>query len=180
MDEATLYYRDNSGALVTQRAGDALPQSALGRARTHAVFRLSAEAGRDHLTCCAFSTNGCRFPVAFFLVTQAQASEQEQGCAVSARGLFRSGRAGGVCGLANALVYRDRGFGAYSVYVLTMVLGQAGLTGVGGMLFWPEIPALNNPTTFFCRCWRGTRGLVRASSPNPATYRSCSIGWRLR
>ena len=61
--------------------------------------------------------------------------------------------------LVNALVYRDRGFGAYSAYVLTMVLGQAGLTGIGGMLFWPELPALNNPMTFFMPVLAGALGV---------------------
>ena len=61
--------------------------------------------------------------------------------------------------LANALVYRDRGFGAYAIYVLAMILGQAGITGVGGMLFWPEMPALNNPMTFFMPLLAGALGV---------------------
>lgn len=72
--------------------------------------------------------------------------------------------------LANAVVYRDRGFGAYSIYVLAMILGQAGITGVGGMLFWPEMPALNNPMTFFMPLLcRRARGLVRSNRCGPTT-----------
>ena len=159
VDEATLYYRDNSGALVTQRAGDALPQSAWAERGRMPFFRLSAEAGREITYLLRIQHERVPFSGGLFLVTQAQASEQEQGAQFLLGAYFGLAGLAVFVALANALVYRDRGFGAYSVYVLTMVLGQAGLTGVGGMLFWPEIPALNNPTTFFLPVLAGALGV---------------------
>ena len=159
VDEATLYYRDTAGALITQRGGDSLPQSAWAERGRMPFFALSPETGREVTYLLRIQHQRVPFSGGLFLVTQAAASEQEQ------RALFLLGAYFGLAGLAvfialaNALVYRDRGFGSYSVYVLTMVLGQAGLTGIGGMLFWPEMPALNNPATFFLPVLAGALGV---------------------
>ncbi len=159
VDEATLYYRDAAGALITQRGGDSLPQSAWAERGRMPFFALSPETGREVTYLLRIQHQRVPFSGGLFLVTQAAASEQEQ------RALFLLGAYFGLAGLAvfialaNALVYRDRGFGSYSVYVLTMVLGQAGLTGIGGMLFWPEMPALNNPATFFLPVLAGALGV---------------------
>ena len=159
VDEATLYYRDTAGALITQRGGDSLPQSAWAERGRMPFFALSPETGREVTYLLRIQHQRVPFSGGLFLGTQAAASEQEQ------RALFLLGAYFGLAGLAvfialaNALVYRDRGFGSYSVYVLTMVLGQAGLTGIGGMLFWPEMPALNNPATFFLPVLAGALGV---------------------
>jgi diguanylate cyclase (GGDEF)-like protein len=159
VDEATLYYRDGAGALVTQRAGDSLPQSAWAERGRTPFFALSPESGREVTYLLRIRHERVRFSGPLFLLSQTAASEQEQ------RVQFILGAYFGLAGLAifvalaNALVYRDRGFGSYAAYVLTMVLGQAGLTGVGGMLFWPEIPGLSNPMTFFMPVLAGALGV---------------------
>lgn len=159
VDESTLYYRDGAGTLVAQRAGDSLPQSAWAERGRMPFFALSPETGREVTYLLRIHHDRVPFSGGLFLLTQAAASEQEQ------HAQFLLGAYFGLAGLAvfmalvNALVYRDRGFGAYTAYVLTMVLGQAGLTGIGGMLFWPEIPALNNPATFFLPVLAGALGV---------------------
>ena len=39
------------------------------------------------------------------------------------------------------------------------MLGQAGMTGAGGLLFWPEWPGLNNPMTFLLNTFAGATGV---------------------
>ena len=159
VDEATLYYRDGAGALVTQHAGDSLPQSAWAERGRMPFFALSPEAGRDVTYLLRIQHERVPFSGGLFLVTQATASEQEQHAQFLLGAYFGLAGLAIFVALANALVYRDRGFGSYSAYVLVMVLGQAGLTGIGGMLFWPEIPALNNPVTFFLPVLAGALGV---------------------
>ena len=159
VDEATLYYRDAAGALVVQRAGDSLAQSHWAERGRMPFFSLSPEIGREITYLVRIRHDRVPFSGGLFLKTQATASEQEQRAQFFLGAYFGLAALAVFVALANALVYRDRGFGAYSIYVLTMILGQAGITGVGGMLFWPEMPALNNPMTFFMPLLAGALGV---------------------
>jgi len=159
VDEATLYYRDAAGALVVQRAGDSLAQSHWAERGRMPFFSLSPEIGREITYLVRIRHDRVPFSGGLFLKTQATASEQEQRAQFFLGAYFGLAALTVFVALANALVYRDRGFGAYSIYVLTMILGQAGITGVGGMLFWPEMPALNNPMTFFMPLLAGALGV---------------------
>ena len=171
VDDAVLNYRNAAGQWVVQRAGDSLAQSRWAQRGRIPLFSLSHEADRDVTYWLRISHARVPFSGGLFLKTQAVAADQEQ------RALFLLGAYFGLAALAvfvalaNALVYRDRGFSTYAVYVAAMVLGQAGITGVGGMLFWPETPGLNNPMTFFMPMFAGAIGvwLVRTVA-SPRQY----------
>ena len=159
VDDVALYYRSVAGQWVVQRAGDSLPQSQWAQRGRFPLFSISHEAGREVSYWLRISHDRVPFSGSLFLKTQAVVADQEQ------RAQFLLGAYFGLAALAvflalvNALVYRDRGFSTYVIYILTMVLGQAGFTGVGGMLFWPEWPALNNPMTFFMPVVAGAMGV---------------------
>jgi diguanylate cyclase (GGDEF)-like protein len=159
VDGASLYYRSSAGAWVVQRAGDGLAQSLWTQRGRFPMFSISHEVDRDVTYWLRINHARVPFSGGLFLRTQAFAAEQEQ------RALFLLGAYFGLAALAifialaNALVYRDRGFGTYVVYIAAMVLAQAGITGVGGMLFWPEMPGLNNPMTLFMPMVAGAMGV---------------------
>jgi len=159
VDEVALYYRNAVGQWVEQRAGDRLPQSAWPQRGRLPMLDLSAETARDVDYFVRIQHARVPFSGGLFLKTQTLTAEQEQ------RAMFLLGAYFGLAALAlfvalaNALVYRDRGFSTYVLYISTMVAGQAGFTGVGGMLFWPEWPVLNNPMTFFMPVLAGATGV---------------------
>ena len=159
VDDASFYYRNAAGALVVQHAGDSLAQSQWAERGRMPFFSLGPETGREVTYLVRISHARVPFSGGLFLKTQVVASDQEQRAQFFLGGYFGLAALAVFVALANALVYRDRGFGAYAIYVLAMILGQAGITGVGGMLFWPEMPALNNPMTFFMPLLAGALGV---------------------
>lgn len=158
VDAVTLQHRDAIGQWVVRHAGDSLPQSAWATGGRQPFFQL--DTGSGEVVTYWLRVQHARVPFSgrLFLKTPAVAAQQEQ------RAMFLLGAYFGLAILAvlvataNALVYRDRAFAVYAVYVSAMVLGQAGLTGAGGMLIWPEWPALNAPATFFMPLLAGATG----------------------
>jgi hypothetical protein len=159
VDDASFYYRNAAGALVVQHAGDSLAQSQWAERGRMPFFSLGPDTGREVTYLVRISHARVPFSGGLFLKTQVVASDQEQRAQFLLGAYFGLAALAVFVALANALVYRDRGFGAYAIYVLAMILGQAGITGVGGMLFWPEMPALNNPMTFFMPLLAGALGV---------------------
>jgi len=159
VDDASFYYRNAAGALVVQHAGDSLAQSQWAERGRMPFFSLGPDTSREVTYLVRISHARVPFSGGLFLKTQVVASDQEQRAQFFLGGYFGLAALAVFVALANALVYRDRGFGAYAIYVLAMILGQAGITGVGGMLFWPEMPALNNPMTFFMPLLAGALGV---------------------
>lgn len=158
VDDVTLFYRDAQGSWVTQRAGDSLPQSRWPLRGRQPALNLSTETGRDVTYLLRVHHERVPFSASLFLQTPTVTTEQSQ------RAQFLLGAYFGLAILAvlvatvNALVYRDRAFGTYALYVSAMALAQTGMTGVGGLLFWPELPGLNNPVTFFMPMLAGATG----------------------
>ncbi|MBK8073437.1 MAG: diguanylate cyclase [Ramlibacter sp.] len=164
VDDVTLYFRDAQGQWVVQRAGDSRPQSVWPQRGRQPFMSLSHDADREVAYFVRIQHKRVPFSGGLYLKTPVVMAEQEQ------RAQFLLGAYFGLAALAilvasaNALVYRDRGFGTYVAYITAMALGQAGITGVGGMLLWPEWPRLNNPMTFFVPMLAGATGVwfVRA------------------
>ncbi len=158
VDDVALYYRDAAGLWVVQRAGDRVPQAEWPQRGRKPVFSLSREAGREVVYFLRIRHERVPFSGALFLKTQTDLVEQEQQTLLLLGAYFGLAALAIVVATANALVYRDRGFGTYVLHVATMALGQAGITGAGGMLLWPEWPPLNNPMTFFMPMLAGATG----------------------
>lgn len=158
VDAVTLYHRDATGRWVTQHAGDSLPQSEWV-VRGRQPF-LSLDTGAGEAVTYLLRVQHARVPFSgrLYLKTPSVVVQQEQRAMFLLGGYFGLAALAVLVALANALVYRDRAFGVYAVYVAAMVLGQAGLTGAGGMLIWPEWPGLNAPATFFMPLLAGATG----------------------
>lgn len=159
VDRVALFYRDAAGQWVEQQAGDSLPQSAWPQRGLQPLLALSSETGRDVAYFLRIQHDRVPFSGGLSIKTQTFASQQAQRTQFMLGAYFGLAALAIFVALANALVYRDRGFGTYVVYIAAMVLAQAGITGVGGMLFWPDHPGLNNPMTFFMPVFAGAAGV---------------------
>ncbi len=158
VDEVALFYRDARGNWVTQRAGDRLPQSQWPLRGRQPALSLDTETGRDVTYLLRVQHERVPFSAPLFLQTPTVTTEQSQRAQFLLGAYFGLAALAVLVATANALVYRDRAFGTYAFYVGAMALAQAGMTGVGGLLFWPEWPGLNNPVTFFMPMLAGATG----------------------
>lgn len=158
VDEVRLYHRDAAGEWVVQRAGDQLPQSVWPRRGRAPVFALSPQPGQAVDYWVRVRHERVPFSAELWLKTDVHVAEE------NSRGQFLLGAYFGLAALslavaaAQAIAHRDRGFAAYVPYIGAMALAQAGITGLGGELFWPEWPQLNHPTTFFMPLFAGAAG----------------------
>jgi diguanylate cyclase (GGDEF)-like protein len=159
VDDVSLYYRGSNSTWVLQRSGDRLPQSMWPQHGRQPVLALSPQTGREVAYFLRVQHARVPFSGGLFLKTQTAMAEREQGTLFVLGAYFGLATLAVFVALANALVHRDHGFGTAAIYMTTMALGQAGSTGVGGMLFWPELPALNYPMAFFMPMVAGASGV---------------------
>lgn len=156
VDRVTLYYRQD-GQWVSQSAGDTLPISQWTQAGRKPALLL-----------------GHGGPVRYWLAVEHRRvpfsgeltlAPQDHLAAANERSQFYLGAYFGLAALAvmmavaNALVYRDKGFATYAVYVLMMALAQAAFTGVGHLYLWPSQAWLSNPATFCMPMLAGATGV---------------------
>lgn len=159
VDAVALYHRDAAGRWIEQRAGDSLPQSLWPQHGRLPVLDLGAQDGLDMTYYLRVQHERVPFSGALSVKSETRVAEQLQRAQFLLGAYFGLAALALFVALANAVVYRDRGFGAYVLYISTMVLAQAGFTGVGGMLLWPESPGLNNPMTFYMPLVAGATGV---------------------
>lgn len=136
LDRAQLFYRDAAGRWVVQEAGDTLPVSKWPLPGRVPTFELSPEADKPVRYWLRVEHARVDFAVPIALYRQGEllaAREREQ---------FMLGAYFGLAVLialvaaANAVVYRDRSFATYAVYVVSLALGQAAYLGVGAQHLW--------------------------------------------
>ena len=159
VDEVSLHFRNAAGQWESQQAGDGLPQSIWPQRARKPFLLLSQETGHDVTYFLRVQHERVPFSGGLFIKTQTVVAEQEQSALFLLGAYFGLAALAITVALANALVYRDHGFSSYAIYVSAMVLGQAGITGAGGLLFWPEWPGLNNPMTFLMNTFAGATGV---------------------
>ena len=159
VDDAVLYYRNAAGVWVVQRAGDQLAQSQWPQPGRAPLMSLDIEVGQPVTYFLRINHERVPFSGQLMLKTQTRGGQQEQRAEFFLGAYFGLASLTVLVALINAIAYRDRSFGAYVVYICAMALGQAGITGVGGMLVWPELPWLNNPMTFFMPMFAGAMGV---------------------
>lgn len=147
-DKTTLYYRNGEGHWVVQQAGDTLPMSAWSQPGRYPVFALSH--APDKTVRYYMRIEHARVPYSVMprAVNDAPLDARHQ------HGIFLLGVYFGLAGLmvvlalVYAIAYRDLGFGSYAVYMATFGAAQGAFTGVAGLFWWPERPALNNLAVF--------------------------------
>lgn len=136
LDRAQLFYRDASGRWVEQEAGDTRPVSEWPLPGRVPTFELSPEMGKpvhywlrvEHARV-DFAT-----PIGLFHQGELLADREREQFLLGA--YFGLALLIALTAGANAVVYRDRSFAAYAVYVSALALGQAAYLGVGAQHLW--------------------------------------------
>ena len=148
VDEVSLYFRNRAGQWVQQQAGDTVRMDVWPLPGPYPVFSLSHEIGQT--VTYYMQIHHARVPFSALprvvsdtqLLTSRQSEHMLLGIYFGLAALVI------VLALANALAYRDWGFGSYAVY-MTMFAGTQGVfSGVAGVYWWPSWPALNNVGVF--------------------------------
>lgn len=148
IDDASLFYRDAQGRWVTQEAGDTRPISTWPQAARFPVFSLSHETGyavRYYLR-----VQHARVPFSALpqVVSGTRLLTEQQNAHILLGIYFGLAALVVALALANALAYRDMGFATYALYIGLFAGAQAAFTGVAGLYWWPDMPALNNVSVF--------------------------------
>jgi diguanylate cyclase (GGDEF)-like protein len=148
LDRAQLFYRDASGLWVALEAGDTRPVSRWPVPGRVPTFELSPEVHKPVRYLLRVEHSRFDFAVPITLYSQSMLLE------VREREQFLLGAYFGLAALiafvtiANALIYRDRNFAAYGVYVVLIVAGQAAYLGVGAQHLWDTWLRWNQLATF--------------------------------
>jgi GGDEF domain-containing protein len=139
VDDVRLYYRDPTGQLVSQLAGDSRPMSSWPQPGRYPVFSLAP--GGVSKTRYYLQVRHARVPFSvmprvFSDARLVQASQTEH----MLLGIY-FGLAALVVALAliNAVAYRDWGFGSYAIYIALFALAQASYTGIAQLYLWPRL-----------------------------------------
>lgn len=148
LDRAQLFYRGADGKWITQEAGDTKPVSAWplpGRVPTFELAQATAQPVRYYLrtehTRVNFGT-----PITIYNQASLLASREREQFLLGA--YFGLAALIAFATIANALVYRDRNFAAYAVYVIALTMGQLAYLGVGAQHVWDKWLHWNEVATF--------------------------------
>ncbi len=148
VDKISLYYRDTLGRWVTQHAGDTLPMSVWPLPGRYPALSMSAEQGEVIRYYVRIEHARVPFSAVPRAVGDSQLTATRQLDHVLLGAYFGLAFLISLLALINAVAYRDWGFASYTLYVSTFAASQAAFTGMAGLYWWPELPALNNPAVF--------------------------------
>ena len=144
LDEATLYFRDGSGQWVRQEAGDTRAMKRWSLPGRYPVFSLSGDQNVPVRYYLQIRHSRVPYSALPALMTDVQLITLRQNEHMLLGVYFGLAMLVVVLAAANALAYRDAGFGTYAVYVALLSAAQGITTGVAGLYWWPDWPQLNN------------------------------------
>ncbi len=142
-DVVKLYYRGQDGQWVTQQAGDRIAISDWTQPGRYPIFSLSQRTGQQVRYFVQVEHVQAPYSTLPEIVSEVQLFTTLLSEHILLGAYFGLAMLVVVLALANTFTYRDAGFGSYSVYVALFILAQGVLTGVAGLYWWPELPALN-------------------------------------
>jgi diguanylate cyclase (GGDEF)-like protein len=148
VDKIALYYRDNLGRWVVQRAGDTLPMSTWPLPGRFPALSLSPEQGQTVRYYLRIEHARVPFSVVPHAVSDTELTAARQRDHVLLGAYFGLAFLVSLLALINAVAYRDWGFASYAVYIAIFAGSQGAFTGMAGLYWWPEWPALNTPAVF--------------------------------
>ena len=148
VEYAALHFRNAEGKWVTQRAGSRLPISSWAQPARHPVFSLAHEIGKPVRY--YVEVRHPRVPYSVMpriendtrLIRTSQSEHMLLGAYFGLAALVIT------LALANALAYRDSGFGTYALYIALFAASQGAFTGIAGLYWWPQWPELNAARVF--------------------------------
>ena len=159
LDDVTLYYRDAAGQWVTQQAGDNRPMSTWAQRGRYPVFSLSYELGQSVRYYVQIRHTRIPYSILPRIVSDTRFISSRQNEHMLLGIYFGLAALVLTLALANALSYRDWGFGSYVAYVGLFAAAQAGTVGVAALYWWPEWPVLNNAATISLTALAAAAGL---------------------
>ena len=144
LDEATLYFRDTSGQWVQQEAGDTRAMNRWALPGRYPVFSLSGDQNVKQRYYLQIRHSRVPYSAVPELMSDVQLIGLRQNEHMLLGIYFGLAMLVVVLAAANALAYRDPGFGTYALYVAMLSAAQGITTGVAGLYWWPASPQLNN------------------------------------
>jgi two-component system, sensor histidine kinase LadS len=143
-DRVQLFYRDASGAWVTQESGTNTAVSAWAVPGRLPTFRLASDSARPVRYWLRVEDDRSDF-VAPLTLMREDALRGERESEQFAFGAY-FGLAGliALAALANGLAFRDRAFLAFAMYIVLLGAGQLGRAGIGAQHLWPDFQVWNS------------------------------------
>lgn len=148
IDRAQFFWRGNDGRWIGQESGDtlAVPDWPLpGRLPTFPLASKGDQPVRYWIRI-EHSRVDYASPLLIYDQSALMASREREQFLLG--GYFSLAALIAIVAAANAIVYRDRNFGAYVVYVTTLAAGQLAYLGVGAQHVWAEWLHWNSISTF--------------------------------
>lgn len=147
LDDVSMYYRNPAGQWVAQQAGDNRPMSTWTQRGRYPAFLLSHELGQSVRYYVQVKHTRIPYSILPRIVSDAQFISSRQNEHLLMGIYFGLTALVVVLALANALTYRDGGFGSYAAYIGLFALVQASMGGMAALYLWPEVPGLNDFAT---------------------------------
>lgn len=148
VDKIALYYRNTLGQWVVQQAGDTLPISVWPQPGRYPALSLSP--AQDQVVRYYVRIEHARVPFSVMprAIADTELTTARQLDHILLGAYFGLAVLVTLLALLNAIAYRDWGFASYAVYIATFAGAIGAFTGVAGLYWWPEWPALNNAAIF--------------------------------
>lgn len=148
IDRVQLFYRAPDGRWVVQEAGDSRPVSVWPVPGRVPTFELNARPGEPVTYWMRVEHERVDFAAALKLLSQVQLLAAREGEQFLLGAYFGLSALLALVAIANAIVHRDRYFGAYAVYLVVFSAGQAAYLGVGSQHLWDSWLWWNAASTF--------------------------------
>ncbi len=148
VDEVSLHFRDAAGQWVTQQAGDGVATNRWAQPARYPVFSLSPEPGQPVRYYLQIRHGRVPFSALPLVLSDARLISQSLAEHLVLGIYFGLAALVIVLALAHAISDRDAGFATYALYMAIFAASQASFTGLAGLYWWPQWPALNRATVF--------------------------------
>lgn len=147
-DHVALFFRDRHGQWIMREAGDRLAVSRWHSPDRYPVFSLDTRTTGPVRYWVKIEHARVPFSGELFIHSHPHLREQRIHQQFLIGGYFGMALLLSVVALANSLVFRDRSFIAYAIYISLLALCMAAALGVGGQFLWPESVTWNSRAEF--------------------------------
>jgi diguanylate cyclase (GGDEF)-like protein len=148
IDSAQFFYRAPDGRWISEEAGDTRPVSDWPLPGRLPTFELAGKTAQPVRYWLRIEHARVDFAAPLLLYDRSALLGSREGEQFLLGGYFSLAALIALVAAANALVYRDRKFGAYAVYVGALAMGQVAYLGVGAQHLWTHWLRWNETAPF--------------------------------